>query len=503
MTVKLYKNSKVDGITRLGLWTDKATQTAYFDTLTSKTYNVNTVGLGTPLRINDKLNNLLGYGYGYIDYGDGFRYYFAVADLSFVTETITDISYTLDCYDTAITQTNVNLARATITRYPSANALETYPYTPPAYHYEYFGLGQNNSFVFLAVVNCRNSSGNNSTQFMALFCPTLVDATTQFFINAYKTAFAIGYTFEEGDIYNISIATIYPDFALDARCQEYLPTSDEFAGYKFYLCNADTVIEDITSIESTSTFDNLMIIQDMKGNEVFSLPPNQTMSINAKCVAFSASSIMIYLRALISSGSKTDEVYIPIPTESLDVYVDAYKEYYYRQRAIDIEARNLQINQSLYANLLGSGTSGISGAIGGGMAGVGAGMGAIAGVAIGVASSVGNYAIESYYSPKIQNLKDTSYRNLAKTISNAGNAVHIWINAKMWGIWKKQFDGSFTSVMQRDTETDGYFIYDVTANFASKIVKGPITADVEVLGDIPIAWKEQIHNRFASGVKIV
>ena len=57
--------------------------------------------------------------------------------------------------------------------------------------------------------------------------------------------------------------------------------------------------------------------------------------------------------------------------------------------------------------------------------------------------------------------------------------------------------------MQRDTETDGYFIYDVTANFASKIVKGPITADVEVLGDIPIAWKEQIHNRFASGVKIV
>ena len=103
MTVKLFKNSMVDGITRLGLWDTKASQIAYFDTLSSKTYTTNTVKLGDNLRINDKLSNLLGYGYGYIDYGDGFRYYFSVGDLIMVTETMTDISYTIDCYDTAIT----------------------------------------------------------------------------------------------------------------------------------------------------------------------------------------------------------------------------------------------------------------------------------------------------------------------------------------------------------------------------------------------------------------
>ena len=32
---------------------------------------------------------------------------------------------------------------------------------------------------------------------------------------------------------------------------------------------------------------------------------------------------------------------------------------------------------------------------------------------------------------------------------------------------------------------------------------GPVTAEVEVLGDIPVSWKEQIHSRFSQGVKLV
>ena len=503
MTVKLYKDSKIDGITRLGLWPDKATQTAYFDTLTSKTYNVNTVGLGTPLRINDKLNNLLGYGYGHIDYGDGFRYYFAVADLLFVTETITDVSYTLDCYDTAITQTDIKLARATVTRAPYTTAINTYPYSPPAYHYSYKALGNSSRVCYLAVVNCRDDSGNNSAQYLAYISDNLKAIDFRSFIGNVKTAFDFPYTFEAGDIYNLTVSPIYPDFASNTYCQEVAKTEGTSANWHLYICNSDTITQAITTVRLTGKLHTTDIIRDCRGNEIFSMNPNAVANITSLSVCFSASSIMLYLNGTIYQTTLADTLQIPFPTEILDVYSDAYKEYYYRQRAIDIEARNLQINQSLYANLLGSGTSGISGAIGGGMAGVGAGTGAIAGVAIGVASSVGNYAIESYYSPKQQSLVDTSYRNLSQTLKISGNAVSLWFDAKEYGVWSKTFNSEFLYEYNNDVTENGNYIQEVTDDFGAKLETGPFTADVEVLGDIPISWKEQIHARFASGVKIV
>ena len=196
--------------------------------------------------------------------------------------------------------------------------------------------------------------------------------------------------------------------------------------------------------------------------------------------------------------------WVTIPSEIPTVISDAFQEYYSRQRTVDIETRNLQMNQQLVSGIASSATGAVGGAVGGSMAGMGAGVGAIAGVATGIVSAVGNYAVSAYYSPKQQAIIDKSYKYANDTISMIGGASATLFFAEVdQGVIKVEWDSKVKQTYVNDINNNGYYVNYSTSNFDGMLTDGPIQATVEVQGDIPIVWKEQITNRFANGVYLV
>lgn len=483
MTVKLFKNSKVDGITRIGNWTSKSSQISYFDTLTSKTYSVPTVKLGAQLRINDTINNLLGYGYGYIDYGDGFRYYFTVADLEMVTETMTNISYTIDVYDTAKCQTNMTLKRATITRYPTAIGKTVIPYSE-----DY-------------TIRTAQSSGK-LWNVVALYRDSTTNVTSTIIVNDALAGDIVDGSWLPNSLLasNVISAGVVMDSWTDTELENYgftqVGTAWQKVGVASISCHS--LFSSTISNNGTMWYE----ITDMRGNTVFTVPYNTTLKYGGGILDISASSIQLRY-ALVDKLTGTVYI-ITIPSEIPTLISDSFQEYYSRQRSIDIETRNLQMNQQLVSGIASSATGAVGGAVGGSMAGMGAGIGAVAGVATGIVSAVGNYAVSAYYSPKQQAIIDKSYQYANDSINMVGGASIMLYDASMpKGVVKVEWDETVASAYSRDVINNGYYVNSSTSDFDSMLTNGPIQATVEVQGDIPIVWKEQITNRFANGVYLV
>ena len=494
MTVKLFKNSKVDGISRLGLWDTKASQIAYFDTLSSKTYTTNTVKLGDNLRINDKLSNLLGYGYGYIDYGDGFRYYFSVGDLIMVTETMTDISYTIDCYDTAITQLdNWAMKRASISRYPSKNeGFLRVPYEPNYYITTSKTKMGGGDLIAL----CYDESGNSITLIVHMPYTYLIDGTWMVNQQKYTPADIIACgivstSFSKEDIENLAGFTF-----------DYEDESGNFIAGALSFTRALTATG-IASGGYTLTNDGFTWneVYDMRGNSVFKCPLGATLTYVDGYISISATSISEVYRY---TDSKSSEYYkIVIPAEMPVIRSDEFAEYRKRGRAIDIESRNMSINQNFMSGLVNIGGSALTGVIGGGTTGMSATAGAMLGAGAGALGAIGNYAISSFYEPKEQNLIDKKYRLVNHSLLNFGSASADIFKHYNGGVKEISWDDESKDIYSRDVAENGYYVSSTTDDFNGSLLKGAITADVEVIGDLPMSWKEQIHTRFATGVKMV
>lgn len=524
MTVKLFKNSKVDGITRLGKWADKSAQITYFDTLTSKTYTTNTVKLGDNLRINDRLSNLLGYGYGYIDYGDGFRYYFLVGDLIMVTETMTDISYTIDCYDTAITQTNISLARATISRYPQLISDDRYPLTPNFYT----SSKRMDPIRYALCFTFTETEGKQllfgiltyipgSTQAITIddFMKGIQNGTWVEWLNSSQNE----YDFTASSVWTASIVPIFGEFADTAYYQfdnvAFIDTDPTAAYAPYYNTKnhqflvsksyADCRIAlSSTAITNWSVGENSLIeygaIKDCRGNTVYQFEPNTAYTLTEMTISFSASSIDLKCKYL---RDNKDLILVTIPAETIDVYVDAWNEYRFRQRQYDIELRQMQLNQQFLQGAVSLGENAVSGMASGGLAGIGAKAGAGAGAGAGAISLVGNYVIGSYYGNKEQKITDRQYKSANDTLNQRGNNLSAILDSNLAGPCIESWDDASALTHNETALRNGYYVYKVVKTFSDYITVGPITADVEILGDIPQVWKDQIHDRFSNGVMIV
>lgn len=499
MIVKLFKDSKVDGITRLGKWTDKASQFAYFDGLAgSKTYNVNTVKLGEPLRINDKLNNLLGYGYGYIDYGDGFRYFFCVSDLKMVTETITDVSYTMDCYDTAITQTNVVLQRATITRYPNPIGKTVIPIEPNFTNYQYLQRYKGMALIFLFT----DKSGNRRTGYVddTTGCPNVLMFDGRW-IEWVNDQLLVPSNIISIGILPFKIPRSWLDVNGFAKSSE---TTD-----RYYLRRLGWYIDDyeVTSIDNVSA--NIVLkndgkswheIRDLRNNTVFTCPYGRTLTFSRGWIEVSATQIYLRYRFLYDPETSNEYEDALVPLEIPIIMDNKWLEYNYRLREIDIETRNLQLNQQLAGGLADTGSSVLMGMLSGGIAGIGAGLGAGLGAGSGLISTLGNYTINSYYNPEYQRLTDKAYKYANNGLNNYGSVSDFVFNNYIGGLYLVEWDDDAKTTYDNDVASNGYYVNYSTNEFWDEIIKGPITADVEILGDIPVAWKEQIHDRLMRGV---
>lgn len=490
MTVTLYKDCNIDGITRIGRWETLAVQLTYLNRFDHKTYSdVPTVRLGEPLRLNDKLNNLIEYNYGSIDFGDGFLYFFSVADLSMRTETITDVSYMLDVWDTVIAQIGNPVSRAVITRYSQPKGIMSIPYnpirkvvksssylSPQSIIALYWDSANNNPFVLMAPINTVQKMKNAIS---GLWFP--FDASG----------------WSASGVWSCGIVPVAFDPADDwARIE-----SNSECYYKMGITNPtlSNPFNKSTLINTGTEYDE---IRDLRGNVVFTCPYGEQLTFSKGTLDISASSIQLRYTFYNSEGKFYDVV---IPSEIPTVFTDSWQEYQLRQREIDIENRNLQINQQLYTGIANSATSAAMGAIMGPVGGLSAGVGAAMGAGSGLISTLGNYAIQSVYSPKIQALTDKAYVYANDALSTSGSASMNIYDSWKGGLYRISWDDDSLDTYNYDVQLNGYYTTYIPDDPASSLTEyaGPITADVDVTGPIPTAWKEQIHTRFLNGVVFI
>lgn len=489
MTVTLYKKCGVDGITRVGRWDTLANQLKYLNKFEPKVFeNVPTVRLGEPLTLNARLNTLIEYNYGSIDFGDGFHYFFSVADLSMRTETLTDVSYTLDCWDTVIAQIGNPVSRAIVTRYGKKKGITNVPYNPLS------TVDTDKSYLVPgSIVGFYKDNANNELTIMAPIA------------NSIDKERAIGGTWYPYDNSDWPATNLF-------SCGIIPYTFTDLSNWVKITSNVDCYyFNAIQQTEITNPFNRSTLmnngtewdeIRDLRGNVVFTCPYDETLTYVKGTIDISASSIQMRYTYVNTNGKYYDVV---VPAEIPAVFADAWQEYQARQREIDIETRNLQINQQLYTGIANSVTSAATGAIMGPVGGLTAKAGAGVAGGSGLISTLGTYAVQSIYSPQQQAITDRAYHYANDALTMCGSACYSMFNNWKGGLFHVKWDDTSLDTYNYDVQMNGYYTRYVPDDPAVALLEyaGPITADLDVTGSIPTAWKEQIHDRFLNGVVFV
>lgn len=250
----------------------------------------------------------------------------------------------------------------------------------------------------------------------------------------------------------------------------------------------------------TSDEYRMMGLRDHRGNVIFTAEYGVTYRVTGIKLLVSLESISLMFEMTDNRGYvKT----VTMPTESIPVVIDSWAEYSFRQRAIDKEMRNIQMNKQLISEVgqaIGSAfNTSAFGAVGG-VGGKGsAGMGAQSLVG-GLISAGVNYGVNAYFSPKEQEQIDKSYKYANDMLSNYGDFSYQELLSAKFGIVKMLPDCRDNNV--NDIATYGYPVNISVESFDNYIRTGKIQADVELL-DIDSMWASQIQSRFSNGVDLV
>lgn len=496
MSVTLYQGAKVNGTSRMGLWASLTEQKDYFDSLSRITYSTGTVKLGEPLRLNATVSTIMSYDYGAIDYGDGFRYYFTINDLQMVTETLTDVYYSIDCYETLVCQKPFNYGRAHIIRYPDQIGKPMLSYEPNI-------ITKVKSHTLVLTYNLIAVAwGSADNHYYTILIPSTNThhiTTDDWFNGSWFSKIKAIYSLQLSDVTesDIIITGIVPgviDGVTDT--QVYNDLVEEMGITANSVLDANTVSSDHTKIS---------VIKDCRGNIVYTCPIGHSYDISSPIstlISITNISLMITLTKTGTSGNTTKE-YVRIPCENVSWVIDSWQEYAVRQRQVDIETRNNQNTKSLVSGLIQASESAVMGSLfgGGGKGGLTSAQGAIAGAGGGLVSALGNYAVNMLYAGKEQGLIDKSYQYANDMLINMGDFSYSELHEYKVGLYNLEYD----SVEQNtnDIEVNGYPVSVSVDSFNNYIKKGKIQAEIEILDISSKSWKDEIQTRFSQGVYLV
>ena len=514
MTVTLCDSPKSDNICRAYLAKSLTAEKAYYDGLTKKSYSCQTVELGQPIRIKDSIKNLLAYNYGWIDYGDGFRYYFSISDVSMVSESMTDIIIELDPLATSYNQIGIAFPRVSlqrfngenpdITKYNSVFSKISFPYNP----------------MYWQVQNPYSYADSTYAYFAVLLWDSIHDNFMYCMLKAYRESLGIilsgewvtwiKNTLKSGNTFSYTLSDVVNIAYIPCKMTTSLTAIDE-GGICFISPFSDKFIVDVDFPALTNTITEKHCLFDARGNVVYEPAVGQKVTCDVVQLSFTVSSITIQIRATVYNAQYEDyePQIIVIPCETIDVFVDSWSEYAYRQRDYDIQMRNIQAKSSL-ANISNNAMSGlVGGAVTGSIIpGVGTAIGAVAGLAVGAVGSAIGTGISYHYGEEEQSATDALYKKATDTLSLIGNCseslIRYTYNPNI--VCKMAIDGQTMITYKKDVETNGYYYADtVTTNFLPSSTtnkKYAIKADVEIDATIPTTWKNAIAERFAKGLII-
>ena len=504
MTLTLVKGCPINGGSYASNFATVGEQVSYINQYPFKRYNVNTTRLGEPIRLASSIADLIGYNYGYIDYGDGFYYFIAVNDVSMVTETQTEISYTIDCYETVCNQCNLTFNKAYLTKYPVQRGDVHLPNEP-----YYWAVNHDRSLMvgcsYIAVVSVENSDGTSRPQ-----CYLINVTSSTAFDNVLRLEWVNHINpsplkpILPSDIY---MACVCPFPLVNISTTIWTDVTDSTAsGYKIYhsafAMSAD-MYDNLGFHSLSSTLYNRQEIRDMRNNPVWQCPVGHTFSVTSAELVATATACNV----VIQLAEDTDIRTVTVPCEIVDIYDDSWKDYQSRQRESDKALRQINYNQQALSGIANSLNSGLSGAMAGGLSGAGGGLGAIAGVATGIIGTAGTWAINQYYDPKLQEQYDRQASRQVDNLLLAGNVTADMYVHNYAGVVTVSPDTRSLSQFEKEASTYGYstVLYldsDPRINGSNRVT-GSMRGSVDISADCPSLWLNEIASRFNTGITFV
>ena len=499
MTITLVKGCPLNGTSYATNLDSVADQVAYINTFPFKTYNVNTTRLGESIRLGAALSEIMGYNYGYIDYGNGYYYFIVVTGASMITETQTEIYYTVDAYETLCNQGNLKFKACYLTKYPNPDGDAHLPTDP--YYWVDVQASVTRTSTFFGIVSMQSSTG---VSYPATVCIP-VDDVVKFrdvlrgnwlnYINHDPKPLA-------SDVYIFAMCP----FGVSSFGSQWQEKQTEGCPYKIY------VSESVRSIELSLPFGvvssplpwSIGAIRDIRKNVIWRCPIGHSFNVGYATLRASATSVNLEIP--LSEG--TDKQIVVMSCENVDLFEDSWKEYYYRLRDSEEALRRLGYEQSAWQSGFSSLTGGINGAMSGSLAGQSAGVGAVAGIGLGVVSSLGTYAMNLYYDPKLQEQYDRQAIRQADALSLAGDLTDDMFLKNWAGSVQLQPDSVSMAQYEAEFSAYGYdtvlYLKDTDPRKSGNMkLSGYMRGSVDISADAPREWLDQIASRFDSGIRFI
>lgn len=521
MRLVLYKNLGFDGVNSFPHIENKVTFDTYLAGKEQYSQSINFNRIGDPILINTDYDTAIGYGYGCID--TGVKKYFIIPDSINVNEhNRVYLSYSVDWLTTLKYDNEIAFSRSHLIKSTDVDPL-TYPQ----------GIQPIDMLVSSSEKLIFNNGpvGDNydeddlyNQEIIVIYTERDATGTVKWAWSPMKDGFAYFYPdiyseLRQGlspeKIYNgkfLNVFEIPPDNVLGVffvpigfhyifglytrKSYKYWYTSYEITlqahTTDFQGLNAETTISLTTPITTDSM--RTGVITDSQGNIIYTVPYGRTIT-DVKAI-FHITFSQCFIEFIFNDGNdmvakKAENSSILFSCDRIDYINDAYKNWSYGMKGIEIEERRLQKNKALVSNLT---NVGVTTAIGMGAGGpVGAGVGAIGGLA----SAISSYAIDSYYSNDINRLEDRKYQLAQDTLIPGGFLTAGFFHAI-------QLEASPSDIARYEAELTNFGAdCNLPVDSWTPSPGAFKFADVEIIADVPYSIKQNIRQKLLSGIKIV
>lgn len=528
---EFFTNSVFTDRSVLAIYDSLEAQNNYFDSLPKETREGIFKGFDSPILIHADLETCLGLSYFRFKRSDKW-YYAVVTDVREDTPNKCWVSFRLDVWQTARHQFSAQLGRGYISRSSLVAPCAT-PYNAKYYKFVKKRWISNRTqaayqvwpdIIFFArksstndcrVGYIRGPFNDNELSLIlngkwmeylrpkdegnpywtaadiqgAWFTPPIIDITQY-----PQEAGWLTLSGRDGNFANKTIVSIFPSDSSEVR---------GFANL-YYEISKNDLNEFITDNTHTT------VVKDLEGNIIYQFDFGRTFNDKLRFdLSVSPTSCKWLVR---QEGS--EPINFTFPCSTLDVFTDSYVEYFARERDFDISTRELNNKKTLISGVSGGAAGAVSGAVtgallGSAVPGIGTAIGAVAGLGAGIIggaiTSGTDVAVNNYFNPQEQAIKDDYYKNAIDPLSIIGSNLinFLFIGTQYSGIFEYEIDADTKARIESDITTFGQYTTRAVASGESYLSDGAkLKGEFIVKGDMPENWKAEIQRTIAAGVQI-
>lgn len=515
MMLTLYQNLNFDGVNSFPHIVDKATFDTYLADKEQYSQSITYNRIGDPILINTDYDTAVGYGYGCIDTGT--KKYFIIPDSITVNENNrVFLQYSVDWFTTLKYESEITFGRSHLIKSTGADPLTYSQSIQPIdmrvisddaiQVYIDFSTPDQFDFYDQEIIIMYTDPDKAGTVKWA-FSP-------MYYNNYYPYLSADKRSLIPKNIYNgdfLSVLNVPPDNILGVyfspiAVHDYTHNSFTLLEYAYdtnKFLRAHT--SDYTQLTGfgerrnllrpiTTTSTKIGVVTDPLGNIIYTVPYGR--SVSHMDFSMMASLSQCYIRIefhpnMNPCAQNAENSTVLYTCDRIDYISDAYKNWSFGMKGIEIEERRLQKNKALVSNLSNVGTTTALGMGAGGPAG------AAVGAAGGLIGAISSYAIDTYYESGVNALEDRKYQLAQDTMVPGSFVAPGYFHAI-------QLEAPPSDIARYDAEL---------ANFGADC-NIPLSqwtptpgaykfADVEIIADVPYSVKQNIRQKLISGIRIV